>query len=1001
MVPHVMLTCLEKKMLLRMSLGLLVTSLSLMVGCSPSSPRLTPPKTSGNGIVDEPLGARYSLGMTLWHLGHQAAGIQEFHDYARRQGLTPERLLSAESLLPPENLLAMLVEPEGLDATQLNGWRTTGDHISSGAGDQGPTVTIPLRITKPGLYRFWVSYAAWTNGLGVTSIRLYRAGEEHLGPLVQTDEFYDQHPATNGPAWHDLLIDLPAGDLLVKLGHVTRWWHGKGRYIRRQVDCLYVTEQIWAEPPSAAARQAWREATPADGIQWNLSLPLTVAEQATWRWWQLRPVAWEEAERQPELFALSRRFWQEKIKSLAGREYEEAAKPDYRAPERQVVFHQEWNLVANPVRARRQIQTLVADISREPLPYHTLWHDVGSAIDGLRPDGTFATNGPYASHGSWSAKPGQLLAGYGTTAGTVTTRLQVPQAGTYHLWVRSSRVNLSYTAPWFGQVSVDDREAFTYHHEGKISNIWTRMGTVTLPRESEVRVDFVLNGAGRGGTYRRVHTLLLTDDLDRVPRGTIRPPWTRAHYDVRAREAGALPGANLLAWVFRDPYVPLSQEVWADAATRGRSWPDEPVPATGQTAIRVLPRDSCRALKIGLRNLTDAPMTVAVETAPLQKGAASFPTAINWRVVAFVPDGTEKQQSTSREKWHPFFLLHRPDITVPPLNVAGLWVTVDTHGVPAGAYDSRIVLREASGREHTIPLQIQVSPVVPAPAQPVLVDGFTRPHEGDAYLQDFVDHGMNVWPGLMSRAEMQRWGIRLLRLRYGSTNGIPAWVAKIQALGLSREDYFVAIKDEPGGTTEEALQPYIDVARALHKHAPEARVSFNPGEGAKLATFEMLDPYCDFWIPYTKHVFAPYWGNPKKWALVHPKPWMWYTTPCLRDKTARQPRIRTMPSQRGHCVGVAFFALNYPWRDQWDTGYEHIADASTMGAVPSRHGPVATIVWEHIREAKQEAELAMMVREALGVKTFDEVTDPELQRLIRDGSTEELLAWLEQTTAAR
>ena len=147
------------------------------------------------------------------------------------------------------------------------------------------------------------------------------------------------------------------------------------------------------------------------------------------------------------------------------------------------------------------------------------------------------------------------------------------------------------------------------------------------------------------------------------------------------------------------------------------------------------------------------------------------------------------------------------------------------------------------------------------------------------------------------------------------------------------------------------------------------------------------------------HVFAPYWGNPKKWEIFHPKPWMWYTTPCLWDKTAREPGIRSMPSQNGNCVGVAFFALNYPWRDPWDAGYEHISDASTMGAVQSRHGPVATLVWEQIREASQEARLAMMVREALGVKTFDEVTDPEMQRLIKTGSTEELLNWLEQAAA--
>ena len=977
---------------------LLLATLALFAFCSCSAPHrdASDGDTPAIGLVDEPLGARYSLGMTLWHQGHQAKGIREFHEFVRRQGLAPEDLLRPATLRPPAALHTVLVEPEGLDETVANGWRPANGYLSGGAGDQGPAVSIPLRIKSPGLYRFWVGYQAWTNGLGVTSLRIYRAGEEHLGPLVQPDEFYDQRPATNGPAWHDLLVDLPSGELVVKLGHVTRWWHGKGSYLQRRVDCLYLTEQLWADPPSADTRQVWRDSATPEGIQWNLELPLTAAEHDTWRWWQLRPVAWEEAAGQPRLFALSRDFWKEKIDALAQREYDEAAKPDYREPERQVVFNEEWNLVANPVRARRQIRELSADVSRAPLPRHTIWHDVGSAIDGLNPDGTPGTNGPPASHGAWRAKPGELTAGYGTGKGTVTTRIKVPQGGTYNLWVRSSSVNLSYTAPWFGRLAVDGREVFTYHHEGKISNIWMRMGSVELPQAAEVLVDFTLDGAGSGGTYRRVHTLLLTDDPAHVPQGTIRPAWSIAQYAARAREAGAAPGDNLLAWVFRDPYVPLSQEVWADLATPGRSWPDKPLPASGAAAALEMGRESHRAVQIGLRNLTGAPLPLTVAVEPLRGDSGAHPGAIDWRVVAFVPDGLEKQHISSRQQWHPFFLMHRPGITVPPYNVAGIWVTVDTRGLPAGTYTSRVVLREASGRGHAIPVWVRVSPVAPTPAQPVLVDGFSRPHEGEAYLQDFLDHGMNIWPGLMSKAEMQRRGIRLLRLGYGSTNGIPEWYANIQSLGLARDDYFVGIKDEPGGTTEEALRPFIDVALALRRHAPEARVSFNPSEGAELATFEVLAPYCDFWIPYAKHVFAPHWGNPKKWAIFRPKPWMWYTTPCLRDKTARQPGIRTFPSQLGNCVGVAFFAMNYPWRDQWDTGYEHISDASTMGAVPSRHGPVATIVWEHIREAKQEADLAMMVREALGVRTFDEVADPALQQLIREGTTEELLSWLEQ-----
>ena len=119
------------------------------------------------------------------------------------------------------------------------------------------------------------------------------------------------------------------------------------------------------------------------------------------------------------------------------------------------------------------------------------------------------------------------------------------------------------------------------------------------------------------------------------------------------------------------------------------------------------------------------------------------------------------------------------------------------------------------------------------------------------------------------------------------------------------------------------------------------------------------------------------------------------THPVDEPLGAREPSIRRMPSQPGNCVGVAFFALNYPWRDQWDAGYEHIVDASTMGALVSRHGPVATVVWEEIREAHQTASLAMMVREALGVQRFAEVTDPAMQQLITSGTPEELLTWLE------
>jgi hypothetical protein len=963
----------------------------LLAGGSVRGQAPSPQARPLSAMVDEPLGARYSLGMTLWHCAHSPSLIARFHDEVRQSGLTPAKLLPKAALRPPASTVRVLVEPELLGVEKLSGWTVAGDRIASGAGDSGPTVAIPLRLPRAGLYRLWVQYDANVISRGVTSLRIYRAGQEHLGPLCQPDEFYDLPAATAGPAWHDLLVDLPAGDLIIQCGHVTRWWHGSGGYDLRRLDCLYVTDEPWAPPPAPDARKAMREAASPDGIQWTATPALAAADLSAWTWWQLRPLSWQDAEANPKLFQLSRRFWQGVVDDLARRDYPEDALPDYRAPERQVVFNQTWNMVANPVRARRQIETLNADIRRDPVGYHYVWHDVASHIPGLREDGAYDQNGPCAKYGNWYSTPGCLMAGYGSPVGTVATEVPVTVPGTYSVWVLSQATNLSYTAPWFGKVFVAGREQFTYHHKDTIPSLWMKMGEVTVAQPGAVRVEFTLDGAGAGGTYRRIHTLFLTAAPDVVPRGTVRPPWTLEMLSQRAAQAGAGAGASdkLLLWLTETPYRPLSQEVWADRITAGDSWPYEPVQGRDCKRELLMARETCRAVQVGLRNLSDTPLTLTVTPSPLEGKAGSFPAAISWRVEAFVPYGSDRQA------WTPFFLLRRPDITVPPLNVAGVWLTVDTHGVPAGDYRARVRFRGKGVPAQTVTLQVRVSTVLPNPQQAVLVDGWTQPHEGEAYLRDFVEHGMNVWHGEMSKADMQKWGIRQVGLQTGATSGIAEYVARLKALGLDYGDYFVGVMDEPGGTTEEGLKPYLDVAKAFRAADPNVRLCFNPSEAAELQTFEILAPYCAVWCPYAKHVFSPYYGNPEKKKIYQPKPWLWYTTPCLWDKTAREPGIRSVPAQPGQCVGVAFFALNYPWRDQWDTGYEHIADASTMGAVISRHGPVATIVWEQIREASQTANLAMLVRERLGVRSFDEVTDPDLQKLIREGADADLIRWLE------
>ena len=939
-------------------------------------------------VVDEPLGARYSLGMTLWHMGHNPEMIARFHQYLKQQGFSPEKLVSSK-LKQPQSMLRIIVEPEMLGVENLGGWKISGNYITSGATDAGPTVSIPLKIPKAGIYRFWLLYYARPGHRGVTFIKFYKKGNENHGPIFQMDEFYDQPPEKEGPVWKDMLVELPQGDLIVKLGHVTRWWHGKGGYDIRRVDCFYLTEEIWKQPPSLEELKSMKESSQPDGIQWTFSFQLDKSEYDNWKWWQVRPLSWEEKNENPALFELSRKFWEKEIEQLSNKDYDEKNLPDYRESERQVVFNEIWNMVANPVRAKRQIETLEKDISRKPLGYNYVWHDVGGNIEGLRADGKYEKGTKYEKYGNWYGGPGRLEASYGNPKGTVSTEVDVKIPGTYHCWILSSSVNLSYTAPYFCKAYVDGEEQFTYHHKDKIPSIWMKMGEIKVEKPQKVRFDFILDGAGSGGTYRRIYTLFLVDDANYVPHGTVRPAWTMEMYKDRAKKAGAKPGDKFLVWLQENPYRRLSQEVWAEKISNGDSWPYEEL--KGRTRIKefVMAQDTFKAASIGIRNLTEKPIKLDIRVEPLKSKNMVYPETIQWRVQAFIPYGGDRQQ------WTPFFLLRRPDITVPPLNVAGLWVTINTKGLPAGNYSGKLRISGKSVEEYEIVFNVRVANFKINPERPVLIDGWTKPHEGELYMKDFIEHGMNVWPGSITKEEMKKWGIKQVRLSAWSADKAKEFIEHVKSLGLDYDDYFVGVLDEPGGKTETELKSFIDIAKAIKQVDPKIRISFNPGEAATLATFQILAPYCDFWIPYSLHVFSPYYDNPKKKEIYLNKPWMWYTTPCLWDKTARDPGIRIAPSQPGNCVGVAFFALNYPWRDQWDTAYEHIRDASTMGHVMSRHGPVPTIIWEEIREASQTANLAMMVREKLGVKSFDEVKDPEMQKLIKEATDQQLIEWLE------
>lgn len=947
--------------------------MSLLVRLAVILAVLAPLSSGAQEIVDEPIGARDSLGLTLWRMGHDPARIQEFHQFLQARGVTAADLLSADELTPPVDAVQVLLDPELLPPDQLGGWVPDGDWLTSGAGDAGPTVAMPLHVPRAGLYRLWVRYYGWPTGTGVTSLRIYRAAGL-TDPPVLNDEVYDYATETEGPAWHNVMVDLEAGDYVVKLGHVTRWWHaGKGPagYLPRRIDCLYLTDAIWSEAPLDADLQDLRESASPHGIQRTVAAVLDEADRALWRQWRVRPASWEQAQTHPRLFELSREFWRSVVDAL-GREDYGADVPDYRTPVRQVVFDDRVNMVGNPVRIRRQVETLKADVSDRPLNYRYVWVD-GGDFDQIE--------------GGWYKEGSTLAGGYWDFGGTASTEVRVNHPGRYHAWVRYNNLK-EYYAPWRATLTCGD-QTITYTHDDRgYPSDWDRMGELEIREPGSVRIEITPLLFKSPGTYRRIYSIILMTDPNFVPTGSVRPPISREEYFERAAAHGAESGQAYLAWVFPEAYrVPVSQEVWDPG-----SWPGTPEQARDLTARLTLAQDSVGAVQVGLRSLRDMPLTLRVRCSPLWGPDGPVADRVAWRVVGFVPYGE------GRQDWSPFVLLRRPAITVPPLSAAGLWLTVDSGGLVPGDYTGQVTLSADGLPDRVITLRVRVSPVRIRPARPVLVGGWTGPPEGEVYMADYQAHGMRIWYSEMSKAEMQRWGIRLLALPQwdADAEAIRARIARLKAMGLDYSDWIFTIMDEPTAGDEEGLKPFLDIARKIREVDPQARISFNPGEVATLATFKTLDPWCDFWLPYTIHrVYHPSEAEAKR-AIFTVKPWMWYTTPCLWDKSPGLPaqlydQIRSVPAQEGNCVGTAFFAFYYPFRDPWDTCYEYLPDAAVT-VLPSRHGPVPTRVWEAIREAVQAADLALMVKDRAG----GAADEPELKKLIAEGSTAELLQWLEQ-----
>ncbi|HPL17373.1 MAG TPA: PKD domain-containing protein [Spirochaetota bacterium] len=455
------------------------------------------------------------------------------------------------------------------------------------------------------------------------------------------------------------------------------------------------------------------------------------------------------------------------------------------------------------------------------------------------------------------------------------------------------------------------------------------------------------------------------------------PSMTYEQYLQKAQNLGVDTGKEYMLWTPGDAFDPLAQNLW----------PTSMLPSGAMIINRTVPRESYMSQPIFIRSLRSQPANLNVTV------NGGFPGSVTWRVISFTNVGS----SDASDTWVPFQLMKRPSITVPPLNAAGIWLTVNTKGMLAGDYQYTITLSGEGVSTTNVQLNLHVSRASAVPDQPYLINPYTRPPEGEVYLKDFVEHDLNVWnthyTEAMPKDYMGEMGIRDVHLQQWDPKEfeIQRIVDRMSDLGYSTNDWAVQIKDEPWRTDESGLSDYIEIINMFLGNDPGVRIILNPGGYASAATYEALDSYADLWIPYASHL-----NNPDMVSVFTQKPWTWYTTYVYYDKSpdaskAIYQQMRSIPAKPVNCVGTSFMAHYYlfSFNNAWDTAFEGWTDSALM-LLPSRHGPVAAMPYEALREGVQHAHVAKQLKEHP-----DFVADEAGLELIANGSLADLLTTLE------
>ncbi len=350
-----------------------------------------------------------------------------------------------------------------------------------------------------------------------------------------------------------------------------------------------------------------------------------------------------------------------------------------------------------------------------------------------------------------------------------------------------------------------------------------------------------------------------------------------------------------------------------------------------------------------------------------------------------------------------------PKVTLPPGGSAVMWLSVETKDAAPGMYEAEI------GYLGGKPVKVSIEVLdVKLPMPDVRVTSWGNvstqfPFESrDRWRNELQTNrrlGVNVYrgdelPTPGSRAEMAREFGRtyyhtrvLLNLPYMSSgwNGslkpedlkaedeakiadaLVELVKKTQGLGLTYDDWFTELWDEPGITNAAV---YGAIARILKKTDPNVKIYMNPlfwfWSPTEQETIAALKPYynevIDVSLPDIRLVgdndmTRQLWAAPRyvRGSYVHP------------PAKAGRGRGMTWKSFKYGLNGWAYFSYYYPRGNPWDVSSWVELNYSYMMVFPGPNGPILTPVYEDMREGWEDYRMLTTLRQQGNESVLEEL----------------------------